>query len=76
MGMASAASPGPPNETLATTIGEDVLGEVALRKAAEKAGMSRGELENRLIEAGFSALYGSRTDGELAQEIEAASDLH
>ena len=73
--MASEASRDPPNETLATAIGEYVLGEVSLGKAAEKAGLSRWEFEDRLIAAGFTALYGARTDDELATEIESASDL-
>ena len=75
MGMASEASRDPPKETLATAIGEYVLGEVSLGKAAEKAGLSRWEFEERLTETGFNALYGPRTDDELTKEIESASDL-
>ena len=75
MGMASEASRDPPNETLVTAIGEYVLGEVSLGNAAEKAGLSRWEFEDRLFEAGFKAFYGSRTGDELAKEIESTSDL-
>ena len=73
--MASEASHDPPNETLATAIGEYGLGEVSLGKAAEKVGLSRREFEERLTEAGFNALYGPRTDDELAKDIESVSDL-
>lgn len=73
MGMASEASRDPPT-ALATAIGEYVLGEVSLGKAAEKAGMSRWEFEEQLSAAGFNALYGPRTADELAAEIDPAND--
>lgn len=74
MGMASEASRDGPN-ALATAIGEYVLGEMSLGKAAETAGMSRWEFEDRLSEAGFNALYGPRTTEQLAEEIEPEHDL-
>lgn len=72
--MASSSSP-EPNDDLATAVGQYVLGEISLGKAAETTGMSRWEFEQVLQEAGFSALYGPRTDAELADEIDTARDL-
>jgi len=63
------------SDELATAIGRYVLGEVSLGKAAESAGLSRWEFETRLQEAGFDALYGPRTDDQLAEEIETARNL-
>ena len=63
IGTASEASRDPPNEPLATAIGDYVLGEVSLGNAAEKAGLSRWEFEDRLIAAGFTALYGPAGGG-------------
>jgi len=69
------ASTGSANEELATAIGRYVLGEVSLGKAAEAAGLSRWEFETRLQEAGFDALYGPRTDDQLAEEIDTARNI-
>jgi predicted HTH domain antitoxin len=70
------ASTGSASEELATAIGRYVLGEVSLGKAAETAGLSRWEFEIRLQEAGFDALYGPRTDDQLADEIDTARNLN
>jgi len=70
------ASTGSASEELATAIGRYVLGEVSLGKAAEAAGLSRWEFETRLKEAGFDALYGPRTDDQLADEIDTARNLN
>jgi predicted HTH domain antitoxin len=59
---------------LATAIGEYVLGEVSLGKAAEEAGLSRWEFEEVLQEAGFTALYGPRTSEALDDEVDVALD--
>lgn len=72
--MASSTSP-EANDELAIAVGQYVLGEVSLGKAAESAGMSRWEFEEVLEEAGFSALYGPRTDDELQDELDIARDL-
>lgn len=63
------------NEELATAIGQYVLGELSLGKAAESVGLSRWEFEEVLERAGFAALYGPRTDDDLHAEIDVARDL-
>lgn len=68
--MASAS--GEPNDELATAVGQYVLGELSLGRAAEEAGMSRWEFEAVLEDAGFTSLYGPRTDNELQQELDVA----
>jgi len=73
--MASNAPPTPDDEDLATAVGQYVLGEISVGKAAERAGMTRWEFEDRLEKAGFSALYGPRTDEQLDDEIDATRDL-
>lgn len=72
--MASSTSP-EANDELATAVGQYVLGEISLGKAAESAGMSRWEFEEILEEAGFTALYGPRADADLRDEIDVARDL-
>jgi len=72
--MASSTSREPTDE-LATAVGQYVLGELSLGKAAEEAGMSRWEFEEILKDAGFDALYGPRTDDQLQAELDAARDL-
>jgi len=72
--MASSTSP-EPNDELATAVGQYVLGEISLGKAAEAAGMTRWEFEEVLEEAGFTALYGPRTDDDLHEEIDVARNL-
>lgn len=64
-----------PTENLAIAIGRYVLGEISLGKAAEAAGMSRWEFEEVLQEAGFTALYGPRTDEQLREELDVARRL-
>lgn len=72
--MALSSSPGADDE-LATAVGQYVLGDLSLGKAAEAVGMSRWEFEAVLEEAGFTALYGPRTDDQLESEIDVARDL-
>lgn len=72
--MASSTTP-EDNDELATAVGQYVLGEISLGKAAESAGMSRWEFEEVLEEAGFTALYGPRTDDDLQDEIDVALNL-
>lgn len=73
--MASDASVEPGGDALATAIGRYVLGEISLGKAAENVGMTRWEFEALLEEAGFTALYGPRTPGQLEYEVDVATDL-
>lgn len=71
--MASTGSE--PTDELATAVGRYVLGELSLGRAAEEAGMSRWEFEEVLENAGFTSLYGPRTDDELERELDVARDL-
>lgn len=64
-----------PTDELATAVGRYVLGDLSLGRAAEEAGLSRWEFEEVLKDAGFSALYGPRTDDQLHEEIDVARDL-
>ena len=73
--MASSTSPDP-NDELATAVGQYVLSEISLRKAAESARLSRWEFEEVLEEAGFSALYDPRADDDLRDEIDVARNLN
>lgn len=73
--MASDTAANADDEQLAMAIGEYVLGEISLGKAAERAGLTRWEFESLLNEIGFTALYGPRTDDQLADEIDVALDL-
>lgn len=59
---------------LAIAVGAYALGEVSLGRAAERVGMTRWEFEDILKEAGFTALYGPRTDEQLDDEVDAALD--
>ena len=63
------------NDELATAIGQYVLGELSLGKAAEEAGLSRWEFEEVLEDAGFTGLYGPRTDDDLRAELETVRRL-
>ena len=63
------------DDTLAAAIGQYVLGEISLGKAAENAGMTRWEFEELLESAGFDALYGPRSTEELRDEVDVALDL-
>jgi len=63
-----------PGDDLATAIGEYVLGQISLGKAAERAGLSRWEFEEVLEDAGFTALYGPRTVEALEDEVDVALD--
>lgn len=73
--MAAGVSRDPADEDLATAIGQYVLGDVSLGKAAENVDMTRWEFEELLREAGFTALYGPRTSDALQDEVDAALDL-
>lgn len=72
--MASSTSPDA-NDELAVAVGQYVLGEISFGKAAESAGMSRWEFEEVLEAAGFTALYGPRTDDDLRAEVDVARNL-
>jgi predicted HTH domain antitoxin len=72
--MTSSTSPDG-NDKLATAVGQYVLNEVSLGKAAESAGMSRWEFEEVLEESGSDALYGPRTDDDLRDELDVARNL-
>lgn len=63
------------SDDLATAVGQYVLGELSLGGAAEAAGMSRWEFEAVLEDAGFTALYGPRTDDQLQEELDVARSL-
>ena len=63
------------SDELATAVGQYALGEISLGKAAESAGMSRWEFEELLEEAGFTALYGPRTDGDLQAELDVTGNI-
>ena len=73
--MATEASREPNDDDLATAIGQYVLGDISLGKAAENAGMTRWEFEELLDEAGFTALYGPRSEEELQNEVDVVLDL-
>lgn len=63
------------DDELATAIGQYVLGELSLGKAAEEAGLSRWKFEEVLENAGFTGRYGPRTDDELQSELETVRRL-
>lgn len=63
-----------PEDELAAAIGLFVLGELSLGKAAERADVSRWEMESILDTAGVERRYGPRSADELDAEIRAALD--
>jgi len=63
------------DDTLATAIGQYVLGEISLGKAAENAGTTRWEFEETLEDTGSDVLYGPRSTEELQDEVDVALDL-
>jgi predicted HTH domain antitoxin len=71
-----ASTSGESSDEIATAVGQYVLGELSLGRAAEAAGMSRWEFEKVLEDAGFTSLYGPRTDDELQRELGVTSDLN
>jgi predicted HTH domain antitoxin len=73
--MAAGTTPQPGNDELATAVGQYVLGEISLGKAAETVDMTRWEFEELLEDAGFTALYGPRSSDDLQDEVDAAFDL-
>lgn len=73
--MASDLAADPGDDALATAIGQYVLGELSLGKAAETVEMTRWEFEELLQETGFTALYGPRTREELEDEVDVALDI-
>lgn len=72
--MATGLSTDPGDDDLAAAIGEYVLGEISLGRAAERADMSRWEFEELLTEVGFSALYGPRDREQLRDEVNQGRD--
>lgn len=70
--MVSDASEEPGDDDLATAIGQYVLGEISAGKAAERVGLTRWEFEEVLEDAGFTALYGPRTQEQLVDEVDTA----
>jgi len=70
-----ASSSSESSDELATAVGRYVLGDLSLGRAAETAGLSRWEFEEVLEDAGFSSLYGPRTDGQLQRGLDIALDL-
>ena len=61
-------------EELATTIGLYVLGEISLGKAAERAGVTRWEMEEILQETGVELQLGPQSMEELEDEVDVALD--
>lgn len=62
-------------EQLATPIGLYVLGEISLGKAAERAGVTRWEMEEILQEAGVELQLGPQSMDELEDEVDVALDI-
>lgn len=73
--MATEATRNPKDDELATAIGQYVLGDISLGKAAENVGMTRWKFEELLEDAGFTALYGPRSADELQDEVDSALNL-
>ena len=61
-----------PTDELATAVGQYVLGEVSLGKAAEAAGKTPWGVEEVLLDAGLESLTGPRTNDQLKTELDAA----
>ncbi|EMA05596.1 Uncharacterised protein family (UPF0175) [Haloarcula vallismortis] len=70
-----ASSSDDPSVKSATAVGRYALGNLSLGRAAEAAGMSRWEFEEVLEDAGFTSLYGPRTDEQVEREVDMALDL-
>jgi len=68
-------SGGDADAELAEAIGLFVLGEISLGNAAERADVSRWEMESILKDAGVDRRYGPRSTDELDEEIETALDV-
>ncbi|WP_129113558.1 UPF0175 family protein [Halegenticoccus tardaugens] len=60
---------------LAEAIGLFILGEISLGKAAERAGVSRWQMESILQKAGVERRYGPQSLEELDNEIQTALQL-
>lgn len=60
---------------LAEAIGLFILGKISLGKAAERAGVSRWEMESILEEAGVERRYGPQSTADLDDEVDAALDI-
>lgn len=60
---------------LAETIGLYALGEISLGKAAERADVSRWEMQEILKEAGVELRLGPQSEEELQDEVDVALDL-
>lgn len=70
-----ADSGGDADAELAEAIGLFVLGEISLGNAAERADVSRWEMESILKDAGVDRRYGPRSADELDEEIGTALDI-
>lgn len=68
-------SPRNDKRDLAEAIGFFVLGEISLGNAAERADVSRWEMESLLEKAGVERRYGPRSPDELADEVTTMLDL-
>lgn len=73
--MATDLSASPNDDDLAAAIGQYVLGEISLGKAAERVDMTRWEFEDLLADVGFTSLYGPRSSDQLSDEIDVARDI-
>lgn len=60
---------------LAETIGLYALGEISLGKAAERAGVSRWEMQEVLRDAGVEVRLGPQSETALEDEVDAALNL-
>ncbi|NEU58566.1 UPF0175 family protein [Halorussus sp. MSC15.2] len=60
---------------LAETIGLYALGEISLGRAAERANVSRWEMQEILEDAGVELRLGPQSDEELEDEVDVALDL-
>lgn len=63
------------DEALATAIGLYALGELTLGQAAERAGISRIEMREVLVEAGIQPRLGPESEVEARDEVRTALDL-
>ena len=60
---------------LAETIGLYALGEISLGKAAERADVSRWEMQEILEDAGVELRLGPQSEEELEDEVDVSLDL-
>lgn len=62
-------------DELATTIGLYVLGEISLGKAAERAGVTRWEMQELLKDHGVDPRLGPSDMDDAADEVETIRDF-